>query len=133
MNNVVSGSFAEFDPNSVIESINENLKIIFKTREDDKQKWFADRREKGKTTGIWWWKKTEPWDETELNELWLYGDDGDDGDFWSAKYRLWDKWDYTISAFEKLRTFCELAIDQGNNSVHLSKEDAVFALNWNKK
>lgn len=129
---VVSGSFAEFDPEEVIEKIDGHLKVIFDRRENDKSAWFEKMRKNGKKKGFWFFKKILPWPEEELKRIWKYGFNSDDNWYCgSPKYRIWDKWDETIKTFERLKAFCQLSTDAGNVTVHLSKEDALFAYNWN--
>lgn len=130
MNNVISGSFAEFDPEEVIESVDRHLTDIYARREVEKQEWFDKKRKTGKVTGFWLWKKKVPYEQEELEIWWEKGLTGD-WYFESPKYRIWDKWDETIRAFERIKAFCQLATDAGNMTFHLSKEDALFAYNWN--
>ena len=128
MDNVVSGSFAQFSPEEAIKYIDSHLELIENTKAEDRQAWFDKMHERGKTTGIWFWKKTEPWDADELENIWIHGF-GDEW-YWAPKRKHWDKWDETILAFNRLKSFCQVAIESGNTVVHLSKEDANFAFRW---
>lgn len=128
MTEKTTGSWSSFDPQEVIERIEVHLKRIEIIREDKKKEWFQEKREEGKTTGFWFFKKTVPWTEEELEKIWKYGAT----DFFldSPKFALWNTWNQTVNNFERIRDFCQLATDAGNRTVNLSKEDALFAYNW---
>jgi len=128
MSEKTTGSWSSFDPQEVIERVEVHLKRIEILREDKKREWFQEKREKGKTTGFWFFKENVPWTEEELEKLWSHG--YDEWYWHSPKYELWDTWIATINNFERIRDFCQLAIDAGNRTVNLSKEDALFAYNW---
>lgn len=127
--NVISGSFAEFNPETVIDRINYWLSEIESTREKEKKKWFDEKRAEGVTTGFWFFKKNKPWNEDKLLNLWNYGR-GDDWYHETPKYKIWEYWNKAINKFERIKKFCELATDAGNSTVMLSKEDALWALDW---
>lgn len=128
MTNVISGSFSEFNPEEVIERIEVHLKRIQIMKEDAKDEWFKTKREEGKKIGFWFLKKNVPWTEEELEEFWLKG--SGEWYFDSPKYEVWDTWNSTINRFQRILDFCQLATAAGNRTVHLSKEDALFAYNW---
>lgn len=127
MSNILTGSFAEFDPNEVIKSIDNHLLEIQKIKEKVKNDWMNERRIEGRKVGFLF-KKIVEWTTDELEKFWQFGDQ--DWYLASPKYNLWDYWNEIISRFEKIKLFCQLAIAAGNQTVNLSKEDAVFALGW---
>src|SRR5215217_2240633 len=128
MTDTTSGSFSQFNPAEVMERIDVHLERINIIREDTKSEWFSENRDKGKSVGFWPFRKTIRWKEEELEKLWK---EGDTGWYWdSPKYDLWDQWNTSVKNFERIRDFCQLAIDAGNKTVNLSKEDALFAYNW---
>lgn len=129
MTQVISGSFAEFDPEEVVWHIDEHLQHLRLTRQKEKDDWYEARKVEGKTVGSLFWKKTVPYTQQELDDYWHKGKD-DGWHFHSPKYNLWDCWSTTINKFEKLKSFCQLATAAGNRTVKLSKEDAVFAYDW---
>jgi hypothetical protein len=126
MTDVISGSFSEFDPQEAVRKIDEHLELLYKTRQDEKDAWFDRNREA--VSGILWWKKNKSYTNDELEEIW----NGSKSDWYfnSPKYRHWDHWYETIKAFNKIKSFCQLATAAGNKTVNLSKEDALFAYNW---
>lgn len=128
MSNTTSGSWSTFYPQEVIDRISVHLQRIEIGREDKKKEWFDNKREEGKKVGIPFFKKRVDYTKEELQRIWEYGDDEW---YWcSPKYEIWDTWNPTIRNFERIRDFCQLAIDTGNRTVNLSKEDALFAFNW---
>lgn len=131
MTDITTGSWSIFVPEEVIERIEVHLKRIEIIKNDAKEEWYKEKREEGNTTGFWFFKETKPWTEEELDEYWASGPPNRDAWYYfPPKYRIWDKWDTTINNFERIRDFCQLAIDAGNRTVNLSKEDALFAYNW---
>jgi hypothetical protein len=130
MTTKISTSFAEFNPEEVIERISFHLKRIEIIKKDNEIKWKDKLRVRQKSVGIWPFKRKVPWTEEEIDHVWIHGFPNKSIFEASAKYYLNGKYEFTISEFKRISDFCQLAIDQGNKAVYLSKEDALFAFNW---
>lgn len=127
MTTKISTSFAEFNPKETIERISFHLKRIEIIKKETKEKWITQRIGRGKYVGFWPFYKWEPLTIEEAEDIW---DNGVQNSFYTPKERAWEKLELQVARFKNISDFCQLAIEQGNKTVYLSKEDALFAFNW---
>lgn len=124
-----TGSQSDFIPQEVIDRIDIHLLRIEIMKKEAKDEWLKKKREKGKMEGFPFFKKRVEYTEEELEHLWTYGNEG--SWIWDTpKYIIWNWLNEAERKLKRIRDFCQLSTDNGNNKVTLSLEDALFAFNW---
>lgn len=124
-----TGSQSNFIPQEVIDRIDIHLLRIEIMKKEAKDEWLAKTREKGKKEGFIFFKKRVEYTEEELEHLWNNGSEGS----WvseTPKYIIWNWLNMVERKFKRIKDFCQLSTDNGNSTVTLSLEDALFAFNW---
>lgn len=121
------GSLAEFSPETIsimIKIIDLNIQWIENKREEDKAKWFVQKKQEFKTTGFFFWKKNRLYTEEEINVIWETGHVGG-WSFDGVKHELWTKWNHTINIFKDLKKFLEISEDK-TTRIFLTQEDTTL-------